>query len=343
MLRYAGILNSAQIFTEEFFLTSILREGKEYRVFSYTPMDPEPEKLPGILLIHGLSARGIEDERIVELARNLSSLGFVVFTPELEEITQLQIIPESIENITDCILSIKHEPHRFAVDRLGFFSVSLSGGMGLVALADSRVQGLVNAALILGAYSDFETVIPYVLEHFEEDNYAGLVLLYNYLDRIQDVSPELKKFLFVAALDNGLRRGKGELEAPELWQNLEDEDKGFIKDFFENSLFRKELGEKIQKSSPELLRELSPIYFLDHLKLPLAILHGESDAVLSEKESIQLAIELKKRKTPFLLEITGLLSHGDTLPMYKQLKEVPGLANGFGYFFTNLSSKNTIG
>jgi len=40
-----------------------------------------------------------------------------------------------------------------------------------------------------------------------------------------------------------------------------------------------------------------------------------------------------------VLELTGLLSHGDKIPFWKQLSSLPGLSHAFGYFFENLREK----
>lgn len=100
--------------------------------------------------------------------------------------------------------------------------------------------------------------------------------------------------------------------------------------------FRKKLFEEFRLKSKSLIDYLSPINYLEKIGSVISLVHGMGDIVIPEVESQKLAKELDKLKKPYKLEITRLLSHGDTIPIWKKLSGVPGLASTFGYFFTNI-------
>ena len=100
--------------------------------------------------------------------------------------------------------------------------------------------------------------------------------------------------------------------------------------------FRKNLFEEFQKKSKSLMEYLSPINYVEKIFSSVSLVHGKGDIVIPEKETIELASKLNHFNKPFEMEITKLLSHGDTLPIWKQIPGVPGLASTFGYFFSNI-------
>jgi esterase/lipase len=321
--------------SQEDFLKSKFFAFKKYRMRVITPKGFEKQKTNAILLIHGMSAKGIDDSRILNLATSLAKTGYQVFLPELEEVKKLLIQKETIDHIYDLLVSLIECKEKYGWRNLGFFSISFTGGMGLISLVKLEAEDL-KSILVVGPYGNFKTTLPYVLEHYDKDSYGSLVFLYNFIHKIMEKSEALEKLFYESALDNGLyRKGKDQV-AHKLRHNMDASELELFDKFCSDHKFRHQLGEEISAQLNSFMEELSPINYIDKIKAPITIIHGKNDFVISESESIELAKRLKAKGQNHLLEITGLLSHGDAVPFHRQVPNIYGFARAFGYFFKNL-------
>jgi hypothetical protein len=290
---------------------------------------------PVIFFVHGMSINGIKDSRMMEMAINLARSGFRVITPEFEEICNLQIKEESIHNITDSFLSAFELPE-LKGRPFGFFSVSFTGGMGMISLTDKRLSNKVQSAMVVGPYAHFDNLIRYVTGPDEIDEYGYLIFLANFLDLVFKNTENIQKVLWEAAVDNSLLRTGEASVADKMVKDLSPEEKDLYIKIRTDRSARAEFGETIIKNYGHKTPDFSPISFLDKFNLPISVLHGRKDKVVPESESLVITEKLKSLGKPYFLEITGLLSHGDKVPIYKSLHEIYGLGKSFGYFFVNL-------
>lgn len=318
---------------EEFLLPSYLNQTKVYRCLRFIPR--ERYKPSVIVVTHGMSNLGIDDPRVLELANNLCRAGYEVYLPEFEEVRALQIVPETSENMLDVFLQISEYTKR--EDRkLGIFSISFTGGIGLIALSKKEMQGRVDCILALGAFGHFGKLLESVIENFEYDNYPAFLFLFNFVDFVFEKSEKLKNIFFEAALDNALYRTGVNSMAPKIFFELNESEKEFYNNFLNKPNFRQEVKEQIAKKLGTLIEKSSPIYYVENLVAPISIIHGKDDRVIPEIESINIAKILKRKKMHYNLEITGLLAHGDRISIWRKLRDVPGLMRAFGYFFNYL-------
>lgn len=282
-----------------------------------------------------MSVLGIDDPRILELANNLCRSGYEIYLPEFEEVKKLRILSETPENMLDVFLSIvqiaKHENKS-----LGVFSISFTGGMGLIALSKPELKGKVRSILALGGFSHFRTVIEHSFQNFEYDNYPALLFLYNFVDFVFEKSEKLKNILWESALDNALYRTGENNIASKMVEELNSEESQFYISFLKEQDFRNKIKERIVTKLQNLIEINSPVNYVENLVAPVSIIHGKDDKVIPESESINIANILEKKRMPYNLEITGLLSHGDRVPIWKKIRDLPGLMKAFGYFFSHL-------
>lgn len=332
LMRTAGVLDNRKVNVQE---GVIKGSKKNFRTYYYTPLRENTSNLPGILLVHGMSVYGIEDARLIELARNLSASGYFVATPEFQEIKQLLIREESIENIGDALIGLKKETGLFNRNRLGFFSVSFSGGMGLLSLSGEKIRNEVSSVLVVGPYTDFRETVPFVLGNPNADEYGYFVFLYNFIHLAIKNSKMLEDVLFESALDNGFHRGDKSI-APNLAKNLSKRDKEIFESINKSPAFRMDLGKEFITKKPEIARGLSPIFEIQKIQAHITLIHGRNDNVISAEESIKASRILTEYNRPHVLELTGLLSHGDKVPVHSQLGDVPGIAKAFGCFLANI-------
>ena len=339
LLKSSGLFRfSSSVRIEEGFLPIKRDPKKKYRVKYFFTKKHYENKPPTILLTHGMSGYGIDDIRMTDVAISLSSCGYNVVVPEFEEIKALKITPESAQNIKDVFLVIL-EQEKLNTKNIGFFSISFSAGYGLVAFADPEIASKVKSIIAIGGFSELLDTCRFALGNYLKDDYPGNILFYNYLHLLYDDSDALAETFYQAALDNGFSRSDKDKIAPKLYEKLSKRHKEIFDRVKVDTDFRKDLVQKISAAYETPAKSISPIYYVDKIKSPVCLIHGKNDDVISETESIKLAAKMKQFNLEFTLELTGLLSHGDKIPVWKQIGSLPGLASAFGYFFKNLNEK----
>ena len=329
-------LGQTKVKLDEIYLPSKKFFNKVYRTKRFFPNNYNPKTTKAILLTHGMSVYGIGDLRILELAYNLCLQGYLVFIPEFEEVKSLKITFETSENIYDICNIILNLEDLYLKNSLGVLCISFTGGMGLVALSNTQLLGKVTSILAIGAYSNFDILIQYAVSNFQYDNYASFVFFYNYIDKVIDKAQELKKILLESAIDNALYRYGEDCRSKQMEKYLSKRDKEIYNSICLNGNFRQELAKEICKELGNLIHIASPINYIENLVAPVSLIHGKEDKVIPESESIEIANVLKKKGKKFNLEITGLLSHGDKVPIWKKASDVPGLAKAFGFFLRQI-------
>lgn len=329
VLSYAGLKQKKSLERKELQLPDTGR-----RVFHFYPTGKNPESLPGVYIQHGMSAMGIDDPRILELAENIASSDHSVILPELPEVRGLRIEENTISNIQDLMMEIHSTKHLFNGDGLGYLSASFSGGMGLIAASKSNTRHKIKSSMVIGAYCDFLDTVPFVFSNYDIDPYAVYVILFNFLHRFErTIAEELEPIYFEAALDNGLKRMGQEARAESLLKGTSTLAQDFFFQVGADGNFRMELAKRVLDTVPENLPEnLSPFYQLETLDGPVALLHGKTDSVISPEESEKLALLFQKKEISYVHRTSTALTHGDSLPLHSQIFGVPALLQTFGSF-----------
>ncbi len=119
----------------------------------YSPRDIA--NAPGIVLLHGVHALGIEEPRLVSFARALSASGVRVFTPPVKELADFRISSASISTIGLAARALHHQVGRGPVGVIGF---SFAGGLALLAAADPRYANDIGFVAAIGAHDDLSRV-----------------------------------------------------------------------------------------------------------------------------------------------------------------------------------------
>jgi acetyl esterase/lipase len=331
---FSGIRkNDRAVMQETYFPLSDKTQAKTY---IYYPQNKDPNTLPGIMFLHGMSVKGIDDPRMLTLAKNVALSGYTVVTPEIEEIRSLKIGEDSIGKCIELFEYFYKLEDFHKKDSVGFLSASFSGSLGLVAFSQDRVRDLVRSAMVVGSYCDFADTTSYAVKNFEVDSYASLVLFYNCLGLVdKNLNKELSFPIFQYAVDNGLNRVGQYAEGPKEHRNLKPSSREFLDNLLNDSEFRSNIVRIIREEIPHsLTKNLSPYYHLSTLKTPLSLLHGLSDPVISPTQSERMYRQLSNRKHPVTLELSNLITHGDQVPIRTQITGVAGVARAFGSYFS---------
>jgi dienelactone hydrolase len=124
--------------------------------------EPAQRATRAALLVSGLHASGIDEPRLVRLARQLSRSGLVVVTPDIPELSRFEIAPA----ITD---DIERAARWLAVDsglspdrRVAMMGISFSGGLSVVAAGRPTLADHVAYVFALGGHDDLPRVLRYL-------------------------------------------------------------------------------------------------------------------------------------------------------------------------------------
>jgi hypothetical protein len=329
ILSYAGLKQKKSLERKEFTLPETGR-----KTYLFYPKDKDPNSFPGVYIQHGMSAMGIDDPRIIDLAENIASTGHSVILPELPEVKGLRIEAETITHIQNLMMEIHASKRLFDGESLGYLSASFSAGMGLIAASRSNTRNKIKTSMLIGGYCNFFEAVPFVFSHYEMDPYAVYVILFNMLHRFEpDLAEELEMVYYEAALDNGLKRIGNDAKTSSRLEKTSKRAKEFFHQVHADRSFRLDLAKQVLDTVPEKLPEtLSPFYQLETLAGPVALLHGKTDPVISATESEKLALLLQGKGIPFVHRTSTALTHGDSLPLHSQIFGVPALLQTFGSF-----------
>ncbi len=114
------------------------------------------------LLVSGLHPAGIDEPRLVALARQLSGSGVTVVTPDIPELSQFTITPAITDAIERAASWLAAQP-AFAPDgRVGMMGISFSGGLSVVAAGRPGLRDHVAYIFSLGGHDDLPRVLKYL-------------------------------------------------------------------------------------------------------------------------------------------------------------------------------------
>lgn len=128
---------------------------------------PEGRHRRTALLVSGLHPSGIEEPRLVRLARELSASGITVVTPDIPELSRFEIAP----GITDAIEQAAGwlaADSRLTPDHIvGLMGISFSGGLSIIASGRPSLAGRVAYVFAFGGHDDLPRVLRYLCTGIE--------------------------------------------------------------------------------------------------------------------------------------------------------------------------------
>src|SRR5208337_1144609 len=102
-----------------------------------------------LVVVPGVHHLGIEEPRLRRFARALSSHGYLVLTPQVDDLADYNITQRSAVVIGDAV----HElARRSGAPKVGLLGLSFAGGMALIAASDPDVQRQLSGVIAIGAH-----------------------------------------------------------------------------------------------------------------------------------------------------------------------------------------------
>jgi pimeloyl-ACP methyl ester carboxylesterase len=273
-----------------------------------------------VLLVSGLHPAGIDEPRLVALARTLAESNVTVVTPEIPELSRFEITPLLTDRIEAAAAWLAIESGLAPTGRIGLIGVSFSGGLAIVAAGRRSLRNHLLYVLSVGGHDDLQRVLLYFCignDDFPPHDYSVAVALLNVVDHLvpaAQVAPlrdAVRRFLVASYLDRVDKpRSQREFDALHEVARTLPKPAATLLEYVNNRDVTR-LGPWLlpyvdaHVGAPGLSPSQSP-----HPTVPVFLLHGRHDTVIPAVESARLAERLRGEVRVTLL-ITTLISHAD--------------------------------
>jgi dienelactone hydrolase len=249
-----------------------------------------------LVVVHGVHHLGMDEPRLRRFARALASHGYLVLTPQVDELADYSITRNSAVVIGD---SVHELVRRSGAPKVGLLGLSFAGGMALIAASDPTVGAQLSSVIAIGAHDDLRRV----LDFYETDQtrapdgavltmkaheYGQLVVVYSHASAFFSPADVPHARLALRAL-LGENLPQAHAEAAQLSPPGQER---MARLFAEDT---KSLEPDIQRGLAAVQPELdaaSPHFYLSRVHVPVMLLHGAGDNVVPPTETLWLARDL---------------------------------------------------
>jgi dienelactone hydrolase len=269
------------------------------------------EQAPAVIVLHGVHHLGIEEPRLVAFATALSSHGLLAITPELNDLADYRVTPETIQAIGECAHFVRRSSGKPAT----IVGLSFAGGLSLMAAAEPRWRDDFGLIVAVGGYDDLERVLEYYatsviagpsgeVTRLPAHEYGPLVAVYDYPGEFfsaRDVSAARTTLRYLLWED----RTRAQAEA----RRLTPQGKQRMEELFEHHIdaLAPVLLRGVRKYHDELAA-ISPHGNLAGLEARVYLLHGAADNVVPASETEWLERDLPRGSLRKAL-ISPVVSH----------------------------------
>ena len=287
--------------------------------------EPQQRQALPVLLVPGVHASGIEEPRLVGVARDLASVGTPVLTAELADLKRYAITPLSTDMIEDAALWLSGQPALAPDGRVGMIGISFAGGLSIAAAARPSIRDRIGFVMSFGGHGDLPRTLRYLCTGVQPDgatrpphDYGVAIILLGAADRVvpaqqaQPLRDAILTFLDASRLDM-VDKARSQAEfarARELATALPEPAAtlmGYVNE------------RNVAKLGPILLPHVEAMADDPALSPSLAavpsaavyLLHGADDNVIPAVESELLARELRKRGVAVEKLATPLITHAE--------------------------------
>ena len=301
--------------------------------------EPAGSHARAALLTSGLHASGIDEPRLVRLARQIAGSHIAVVTPDIPELSRFEIAPAITDAIEDAGGWLAADAALAPDHKVGLMGISFSGGLSIVAAGRPSMADHVAYAFSLGGHDDLPRVLRYLCTGQEKrpvptvqlgspsadtmftlppHDYGVAVILLSLADRVVPAAQVdrlragVRQYLWASALDGGVdkARAPAEFEAVRTLQKTLPEPSA--------TWLRYVLARDVVHLGARLLPLIGSIAASDALSVskspkpsaPVFLLHGLGDNVVPPVESEYLAEDLRGH-APVRLLLSGLISHAE--------------------------------
>jgi dienelactone hydrolase len=123
---------------------------------------PEAASGRAALLVSGLHPSGIDEPRLVRLARQLAADRLTVVTPDIPELSRFEITPAITGEIERSAVWLATASGYAPGGRIAMMGISFSGGLALVAAGRPSLANRVTSVFAFGGHDDLPRVLRYL-------------------------------------------------------------------------------------------------------------------------------------------------------------------------------------
>ncbi|GIW71662.1 MAG: hypothetical protein KatS3mg102_1204 [Planctomycetota bacterium] len=319
--------------------------GRALRARLYLPPGRPPRR--AVLFVHGLHAAGIDEPRLITLARLLAQSGYAVLTPEFPDLVAFELGARTVEEIERAARWLLAQPElsaqpplagaaaagppagrapapagtvlhpppgdAAASSRIGAMGVSFGGGLMLSAVSRPGLRDRLHFAFALGGHADLDAVIEYLCTGGTEPGEPLPPHVYAVAVLLRLLAERCVPAPQVQALRGWLLAylREGESEAVRASARRLPE---AARRLAELCLQRRtsELGALLASRRGELRspQALSPLRHPPP-HCPVYLLHGSQDNVIPPAESVRLAQRYREQGAEVHLLLSPLVVHAE--------------------------------
>lgn len=271
----------------------------------------------GVVLLHGVHPRGIDEPHLRSFARDLAATGLDVLTPELPELLDNRVEPSTVDDIAAC--AQRHA--RSTGDKVGVWGVSFAGGLALLAATRPDAGRTLSHVVAIGAHHDLARVARYYagLDVRAPDGSRPTVRPHPYGARVILLAHAAS--IFSPEGLPGARRAlrsylAGRREAAHREAARLDPATRALVEMLLDDRHRDDVGRLLARAAEEHAAELarvSPVKQLRGLRVPTYLLHGTDDPVIPSLETMHLQREIPAAFLRLAL-VTPVLRHTEAGP-----------------------------
>lgn len=276
------------------------------------------------ILVPGIHMDGINEERLVGLAKELAASGLQVLTVAPPDFARYRVTPNSTDMLEDAVAWAAARADLAPDGRVGLMGISFSGGLAVVAAGRPGVRDRVAFVLSFGGHADLLRVLRYLCQGSTDalpsadearalatggenitipkpHDYGGVVTLLNLAERavpasqVAPLQQAITVFLQASSIDR-LDPAKAEAvfaRARQLGDTLPEPSRTLM-----TYVSRRDV-EKLGGAIAPLLVNLAlpPDLSPDRAPAPTApvfLLHGADDSVVPASETLLLARRLRQ-------------------------------------------------
>jgi dienelactone hydrolase len=286
--------------------------------------EPATRRARTVLLTGGVHAKGIDEPRLMKLARDLAVGGTPVVTAEIDDLLHYRITPKLTDSLEDAILWVAADRTLAPDGRLGVFGVSFAGGLSIVAAGRPPVAPHVAYVVSFGGHGSLPDVVTFLCTGVQPDgarrkphDYGVIVTLMNTAEEV--VPPEQVAPLRAAITANMHAQHLAMVDQKAAAAAFKDTlamtaalpDPARTLMTYANDRNVAALGPILLPHTGAFTQDaaLSPARSTT-VTAPVFLLHGADDNVVPAIESRRLATVLE-RTAPVHLLVTSLITHAE--------------------------------
>jgi len=298
----------------------------------YLPLDVK--RPSGIVLVHGVHYKGIDEPRLERFARTIAATGVAVLTPEVRELCDYRIEPASIDTIG---LAAQALSARLGGKAVGVMGLSFAGGLSLIAATEPKWAPSIAFVVAVGAHDDLGRVLRFftsnraprpdgTVEELHAHDYGTAVLAYSHVEDFfapEDVEAAREALRDVLHEDFDGAKARAAALSPAGAAKM--------KHVFDHDVapMAAELDAEIARLEPGFAA-VSPSAHLAAIRVPVFLLHGAGDSVIPASETEWLAHDTPRGMLRDALvsraiehvELEGTPGIGDRLKLVHFMAEV---------------------